>query len=59
MFAVKVEGKHGELFETTSGVPQGCPISPSLFEVMADGLPRYLAHHCRGIGIQLFDLARP
>jgi hypothetical protein len=55
IFTVKIEGKHGELFETTSGVPQGCPISPTLFGVMADGLPRYLAHHCPGIGIKLPD----
>ena len=55
VLTVKIEGKHGELFESTSGVPQGCPISPTLFGVMADGLPRYLAHHCPAVGIKLSD----
>ena len=55
VLAVKIEGKHGELFESTSGVPQGCPISPTLFGVMADGLPRYLAHHCPTVGMKLSD----
>ena len=55
VLTVKIEGNHGELFESTSGVPQGCPISPTLFGVMADGLPRYLAHHCPTVGIKLSD----
>lgn len=55
MLAVKIEGKHGESFDSTSGVPQGCPISPTLFGIMADGLPRFLAHFCPSIGIKLPD----
>ncbi len=43
------------MFESTSGVPQGSPISPTLFGVMADGLPRYLAHHCPTVGMKLSD----
>ena len=55
MLTVKIEDKHGESFDSTSGVPQGCPISPTLFGIMADGLPRFLAHHCPTIGIKLPD----
>ena len=55
MLAVKIESRHGDLFESTSGVPQGCPLSPTVFGVMADGLPRYLAHHCPGVGITISD----
>jgi hypothetical protein len=31
------------------------PISPTLFGIMADGLPRFLAHLCPTVGIKLPD----
>jgi len=29
-YSVKVEGRHGQLFHSTTGVPQGNPLSPTL-----------------------------
>jgi exonuclease III len=58
VLAIKIDGKHGGLFESNSGIPQGCPISPTLFGIMSDGLPRYLAHHCPTAGLQLPDGTR-
>jgi hypothetical protein len=54
-YAIRVEGRHGPSFRSHIGVPQGNPISPTLFGVFSDGLPRYLKHHWLGIGVILPD----
>jgi hypothetical protein len=54
-YAIRVEGQHGHSFMSHIGVPQGNPISPTLFGVFSDGLPRYLRHRCPGIGVVLPD----
>ena len=52
-YAIRVEGRHGPSFQSHIGVPQGNPISPTLFGVFSDGLPRYLKHRCPGVGFIL------
>jgi hypothetical protein len=54
-YAIRVEGRHGPSFQSHIGVPQGNPISPTLFGVFSDGLPRYLKHRCPGVGFILPD----
>jgi hypothetical protein len=54
-YAIRVEGRRGGSFLSSLGVPQGSPISPTLFGVLSDGLPRYLKHRCPGIGVALPD----
>ena len=40
--AVRINGRCGEPLESVSGVRQGCPLSPTLFGIFADGLHRFL-----------------
>jgi hypothetical protein len=54
-YAIRVEGRRGPSFPSHIGVPQGNPISPTLFGVFSDGLPRYLRHRCPGVGVTLPD----
>jgi Reverse transcriptase (RNA-dependent DNA polymerase) len=55
--AIKIDDRHGPSVPSVTGVPHGCncPLSPTLFGVLADGLPRYLQYRCPGIGIKLPD----
>ena len=40
--AVKINGQQGLPLVSVSGVRQGCPLSPTLFGLLADGLHRFL-----------------
>jgi len=41
-----IEGTSGPALPTVVGLPQGSPLSPTLFGVFADGLIRYVQHKC-------------
>ena len=40
--AVKINGQQGLPLVSVSGVRQGCPLSPTLFGLLADGMHRFL-----------------
>ena len=40
--AVKINGRQGLPLVSVSGVRQGCPLSPTLFGLLADGMHRFL-----------------
>ena len=52
-YSIKVEGRSGASFESQAGVKQGCPFSPTLFGLVADGLHRALLSQCPHVGPQL------
>ena len=43
MLRVKVDGHVGDPFESTAGVKQGCPLSPTLFGLFIEAYADYLA----------------
>ena len=48
--AVYFDGKVGEWFQTTTGVRQGCLLSPTLFNIMLEQIMNdALDTHIRGI----------
>lgn len=56
--AVKVEGRCGERVTSSTGVKQGCPLSPTLFGLFVDGLHHYLREKCPEDGPELGDGTR-
>ena len=48
--SINISGKTGEGFASLAGVKQGCPLSPTLFGLLLDGLQMYLLINCAGIG---------
>ena len=60
--AVQVGGRVGSALRSHTGLKQGCPLSPILFGLFADGLHRHLMDCCAGSGLMVgnseaFDLA--
>ena len=51
--AIHIQGQHGPALQSITGVKQGCPLSPTLFGLLADGLHRSLQHAARSSGVQL------
>ena len=51
--AVRVQGCRGTQVPSTTGIKQGCPLSPLLFGIYTDGLSRHLLHTCPGLGVFL------
>jgi hypothetical protein len=51
--AMKIGNKAGIRLPSTTGLKQGCPLSPTLFGLFADGLHRCLLSQCPGVGPQL------
>ena len=51
--AVRVQGQRGPALQSQTGVKQGCPVSPTLFGLLADGLHRSLQHAAAASGVQL------
>jgi hypothetical protein len=52
---VKVQGRSGQSVPSQTGLKQGCPLSPTLFGLFADGLHRFLAARCPDNGPVLSD----
>jgi hypothetical protein len=51
--AVKVSGHVGDSMSTSSGVRQGCPLSPTLFGIYIDALESWLRQQVPGAGVPL------
>ena len=51
--AVKVQGHVGASIHTTTGLRQGCPLSPTLFGLFTDGLHHYLQQLVPSAGIEV------
>ena len=51
--AVRIQGRQGQAYDSVTGVKQGCPLSPTLFGLLADGLHRSLQHAAAASGVQL------
>ena len=51
--AVRIGGRHGPKLPSRTGVRQGCPLSPKLFGLFADGLHRFLQHTVSAHGVRL------
>ena len=48
---VNISGRMGSPQHSRTGLKQGCPLSPTLFGLLADGLHRYIAAACPGVGV--------
>ena len=53
--AININGRIGMPALSKTGVKQGCPLSPTLFGLFADGLHRFLLHCCPNEGPCLVD----
>ena len=51
--AVRINGRRGPAMPSLTGVKQGCPLSPTLFGLYADGLPRFLHAFAATEGIRV------
>ena len=49
-YAINIRGRHGEKIQSSIGVKQGCPLSPTLFGLLLDGLHFTLAEQCSWAG---------
>ena len=47
---VNIAGRVGQPYQSRTGLKQGCPLSPTLFELFAYGLHRYIKVHCLAQG---------
>jgi len=52
---VHIQGRAGASMPSHTGLRQGCPLSPTLFGVFADGLHRFLLTECPDQGPLLSD----
>ena len=52
---VNIQGRAGERVPSHTGLRQGCPLSPTLFGLFADGLHRFLLAECPDQGPVLSD----
>ena len=53
--SININGRTGKPIYSRTGVKQGCPLSPTLFGLFADGLHRYLRQCCPHVGPALAD----
>ena len=51
--AMKIGSHVGTRHEYQQGLLQGCPLSPTLFGVLSDGLHRHLDKYCPDVGVPL------
>ena len=51
-YATSVHGALGPSVVSSTGVKQGCPLSPTLFGLFLDGLHRFLQQRCPAAGFQ-------
>jgi hypothetical protein len=54
---VSVGGQESEWFPMSTGVRQGCPMSPTLFNVFMDFMARLVTSRCRQQGVRGFRVA--
>jgi hypothetical protein len=52
---VDIQGRAGDSVTSYTGLRQGCPLSPTLFGLFADGLHRFLLAECPDQGPILND----
>ena len=52
---LKVSNRLGDTLPSCTGVKQGCPLSPTLFGIFADGLHRHLVAVCPDAGFRVDD----
>jgi hypothetical protein len=54
---ISVGGQESEWFPMSTGVRQGCPMSPTLFNVFMDFMARLVTSRCRQQGVRGFHVA--
>lgn len=53
--SMNIEGKTGQQLPSKTGVKQGCPLSPTLFGLLLDGLHRHLKVSCPDAGLEVHN----